>query len=177
MPGFTSPNSAAHAGVAGNTSTAETKRQHRWIFTVFWQGEVANLDKASAFLQKAQRPHAVTEDVLMHHDEEQVHFAGKYHWEPLSLVFYDTVSPFDTSGLIYEWFNKVVQVPTATVATPTEYKKRCQLDMTDGAGSSIEKWGLYNCWPLDVNWNDLDYTNTEIATVDVTMVFDRAILE
>lgn len=175
MPGFATPyDSALHAGRNAPNARAETKRKHRWIFTVFWDGALGNLQNSSVYLQTAQRPHAVTEEAVMHHDEEQVYFAGKYHWEPLSLVFYDSQDPVNTSQAIWDWFNSVVSVPNAAVALPSEYKKQCLLDMTDGSGGSIEGWQIDNCWPIDVNWNDLDYTNTEIQTVDVSMKFDRA---
>lgn len=176
MPGFVGQDyvSAQHSGRDAPQAHAETKRKHRWIFTVFWDGAVAGLGQSSTYLQSAQRPHPVTEEVVMHHDEEQAYFAGKYHWEPISLVFYDVQTPVNASASIYAWFNQVINIPQATVATPASYKKRCVLDMTDGTGSSIEKWILYHCWPIDVNWNDLDYTNTEIQTIDVSMKFDRA---
>jgi len=174
MPGFAIPYSASHAGRDAPNARSESKRKHRWIFTVFWNNDISSLQNSSVYLQSAQRPHAVTEEVVMHHDEEQVYFAGKYHWEPLSLVFYDVQDPVNSSQAIWDWFNAVVDVPNATVALPSDYKKQCKLDMTDGAGGSIELWEIDNCWPIDVNWNDLDYTNTEIQTVDVSMKFDRA---
>lgn len=178
MPGFQGPYaSATHSDQSVPGARAETKRKHRWIFRVFWEGQVAGIAESSVYLQTAQRPHAVIEEAVMHHDEEQAYYAGKYHWEPLSLVFYDVAglegTP-DSSQAIYDWLNAVVEVSQATVSAPSVYKKECQLDMTDGQGEALERWTIYNCWPIDVNWNDLDYTNTEIQTIDVSMKFDRA---
>lgn len=176
MPGFVGPfTSADHAGRKTTSATVETKRKHRWIFSVFWDDAINSIGKCSVYLQSAQRPHAVVEEATMHHDEEQAYFAGKYHWEPINLVFYDTIaSDLDSSAVIWAWFNAVISVPNATVALPSAYKKSCVLNMTNGAGLSIESWKMYNCWPIDVNWNDLDYTNTEIQTIDVSMKMDRA---
>ena len=174
MPGFLAPSSAQHAGKQAPSAKVETKRKHRWMFSVFWDQDI---EPSSTYLQSAQRPHAVVDEAVMHHDEEQAYFAGKYHWEPISLVFYDVQSPIDNSAKIWQWLNKVIQVPNATVSTPAEYKKECVLNMTDGSGVSVEKWQLINCWPIDINWNDLDYTNSEIQTVDVSLKFDRAIQE
>ena len=177
MPGFTNPfSSAEHAGVEVKDARLESKRKHRWIFTVFWEDQ--GLLDTAVYLQSAQRPHAVVEEAVMHHDQEQAYFAGKYHWEPVSLVFYDVgASPgadVNSSDRIYEWFNQVVNVSQATVAPPSIYKKECELAMTDGAGGVAEKWKLRNSWPIDINWNDLDYTNTEIQTIDVSLKYDRA---
>jgi len=180
MPGFATPyRSASQAGRNDFADArSETKRKHRWVFTVFWggggQGSLPSLQNSSIYLQSAQRPHSVTEEVVMHHDQEQVYFAGKYHWEPISLVFYDVQDPINSSQAIWEWLNRVIDVNNAAVSLPREYKKQCKLDMTDGAGGSIEQWEIDNSWPIDLNWNDLDYTNTEIQTVDVSLKYDRA---
>lgn len=175
MPGFNSSpfSSASHAGITTKSARSESRRKHRWIFTVLWE-DGAGMNAVSTYLQSAQRPHAVVEEALMHHDEEQASFAGKYHWEPISLVFYDMVDPVDSSASIYEWFNQVVNVAQATVDVPANYKKTSKLNMTNGGGGSVEEWSMYNSWPIDVNWNDLDYTNTEIQTIDVSLKFDRA---
>lgn len=172
MPGFLAPNSSPHGGQTAPSAKAETKRKHRWVFSVFWDND---LKPAAVYLQSAQRPHAVVEEAVMHHDEEQVYFAGKYHWEPISLVFYDVQKPIDSSDLIWNWFNKVIDVTNVQVEEPANYKKNCELLMTDGDGNQQENWALYNCWPIDINWNDLDYTNTEIQTIDVSLKFDRAV--
>lgn len=172
MPGFLAPNSAQHAGSSVPSAQVETKRRHRWIFSVFWND--SDMQRTSVYLQSAQRPHAVIDEATMHHDEEQAYFAGKYYWEPIELVFYDVQSPIDSSQRIYDWFKEVINVPDATVSLPSEHKKNCALNMTDGQGTSIEEWVLYNCWPKDVNWNELDYTSTEIQTINVSLRFDRA---
>ena len=174
MPGFLAPSSVNHAGQLAPSAKAETKRKHRWVFSVFWDGDISELSRTSVYLQSAQRPHAIIEEAIMHHDEEQSYYAGKYHWEPISLVFYDVQNPVDSSDAIWTWFNNIVNVPNVTVSAPADYKKTCLLEMTDGSGEPVETWALYNTWPIDVNWNELDYTSTEIQTIDVSLKYDRA---
>lgn len=178
MPGFrNSFISAKHADVEVKDAKMESKRKHRWIFKVLWDN-TNDLLTTAVYLQSAQRPHAVVEEAVMHHDQEQAYFAGKYHWEPISLVFYDMgASPnasVNSSNEIWNWFNQVINVSQATVSPPNIYKKESELAMTDGAGGAAEEWKLRNSWPIDINWNDLDYTNTEIQTIDVSLKFERA---
>jgi phage tail-like protein len=75
---------------------------------------------------------------------------------------------------MWDWLNKVTDMNAITVAIPQEYKKQASLVMTKGDGSVSEKWTLFNCWPKELDWKDLDYTNSEIATVAVSMRYDRA---
>lgn len=183
MPGFViaGGGDANRATPLNASATVETRRKHRWYFALLaGGGGVGGPEGSRVYLQSAQRPHSVTEEAVMHHDEEQSYFAGKYHWEPISLVFYDVTSgggangDIDASSEVYEWLNTCVNVYNASVAFPNEYKKDSNLVMTNGDGSTNEAWFLYHSWPIDVNWNDLDYTNTEIQTIDVSMKYDRA---
>ena len=166
MPGF---NVQGGGGDQVKNAKVESRRKHRWKFEC-----PTPIGRKSVYLSSAQRPHAIIDEAIMHHDEEQAAFAGKYHWDPISLVFYDVVGDVDMCALIYQWFNTVINVPNANVATPASYKQTSKLQMTDGQGAAVETWNLYNSWPIDVNWNDLDYSNSEIQTVDVSLKFDRA---
>ncbi len=167
MPGFKINGTGGEAD-----SKVESNRKHRWRFTSI----SGALDKESVYLSSAQRPHVIVDEAIMHHDQEQVYFAGKHHWEPITLVFYDVYTGgANTSSKIWEWFNKAVKVPSASADVPSAYKKDSTLEMTKADGSVQETWKIYNSWAIDVNYNDLDYGNSEIATIDVSMKYDRAV--
>jgi hypothetical protein len=174
MPGFN-----IGGGRDGNepSNVAETRRKHRWLFEVV--GPIQR--EALLFLQKASRPNFKYEEAIMHHDQEQAYFAGKQSWEPITLSWYDAEQNPDVSKQLHNW---IVTVTTGglgagggavTVAVPSAYKKEAKLSMTNGAGAPTETWTLKGVWPQQTNWGDLDYTNTEIQLVEVTMRFDRAI--
>jgi hypothetical protein len=172
MPGFNPPpKSVQHGGLDAPNGLAETKRKHRWIFTMLGEKH----KNACVYLSTAQRPHLTFEEPVMHHDQEVAYFAGKQTWEPITLVFYDTLNPTDTSVEIYEWLYTVCNLENVQVSDPGVYKKTTELGMTDGNGEIIENWTFYHSWPKEVNWNELDYGNTEIGTIDVIMRFDRAL--
>lgn len=181
MPGFVidGGGDANRINRLNASATVESRRKHRWYFSILAGGAGVNgPEQSRVYLQSAQRPHSVTEEAVMHHDEEQAYFAGKYHWEPISLVFYDVTSAgggnADASSEIYRWLNNCVNIYNAAVSFPSAYKKDSLLVMTLGNGTNSELWYMYHCWPIDINWNDLDYTNTEIQTIDVSMKYDRA---
>jgi hypothetical protein len=173
MPGF---NIGGGGGGNEPNNVTETRRKHRWLFEVI--GPIQR--EALLFLQKASRPHFKYEEAIMHHDQEQAYFAGKQSWEPISLSWYDAEQQPDVSSQIFQW---VVEVTTSglgsggggiTVGTPSEYKKEATLTMTDGVGEPSEEWIMKGVWPVDTNWGDLDYTNSEIQLVEVSMRYDRA---
>lgn len=173
MPGF---NIGGGGGGNEPNNVTETRRKHRWLFQVM--GPVAQ--GALLFLQKASRPQFKYEEAVMHHDQEQAYFAGKQSWEPLSIAFYDAEQNPNVSAEIFKWVTSVTTSGLqagggpVTVATPRAYKAQAQLSMTDGAGGVTELWTFNGVWPVQTNWMDLDYTNTEIQLVEVSMRYDRA---
>ena len=173
MPGF------QIGGQGGNqpNNVVETRRKHRWIFETLAQGAFPGGRESLLLLQSASRPHATFEEPEMHHNQEKVYFAGKHSWEPITLVWYDGEQNPDVAKEVYDWLDTGVleSVGSANVNAPNAYKKDSSLQMLDGAGSPTETWQIFGCWPQDINWGDLDYTNTEIQTIEVTMRYDRAV--
>ena len=166
MPGFKINGQGGEAD-----AKIESNRKHRWKFTIISGG----LSKEAVYLSSAQRPHVVVEEAKMEHDQETAYFAGKHHWEPITLVFYDVYGDAKTSSEIWKWFEKAIKVKSASADVPSAYKKDSKLEMTKADGSTQETWDIYHSWAIDANWNDLDYSNSEIATIDVSMKYDRAV--
>lgn len=169
MPGFI----VCGTGNSRIPATLETRRKHRWVFEAIG-GLEGNDQLALLVLQSAQRPNFKLEEPEMHHDQEVARFAGKQSWEPISLKWYDCEQPFDGSRAIYNWLATVVDITRGDVNPPSIYKKQARLSMTNGTGVPSESWTICNCWPKEVNWGDLDYTSTDIATIEAQMRYDRA---
>lgn len=172
MPGF---NVGGGSSSRQKSNTAEPRRKHRWRVTVLGvmnQGELV-------YLQKAARPSFKYEAAEMHHDQEVAYFAGKQSWESITFGFYDIEQPVNVSMKLKDWVTTVTTSfddPAAetAVAIPGDYKKDAILEMTDGQGSATEEWTLFGTWPIETNWNELDYTSNDIAMIDVQVRFDKA---
>ena len=166
MPGF----QITASGGKGPRNTVETRRNHRWLWEVL--GDVST--DVLILLQKAQRPKFVNEEPELHHNQEKAYFIGKQGWEPITMSFYDAEQNPNSAKAIWEWLNVGNIIPSANVSPPLQYKKEGSLQMIDGMGVPTETWRIHGCWPKEVGYSDLDYTNTEIALVEVTLRYDRA---
>lgn len=172
MPGF----NIEGAWAEGPNAVSEVRRKHRWLFTIAGIPDQQR-NRATLYLQKAARPSVKFEPVEMHHDQEKAYFAGKTEWEAITLEFYDAEQDPDVSQWVWDWAcgpQGVVNITAVTVAVPSSYKKKSQLEMRDGAGATTETWTLWNSWPTETNWNELDYTISDIAMVTVVIRYDRA---
>ena len=169
MPGFNVVNAGGDPN--GPSNTIEIRRKHRWLFETL--GPVS--PQALLILQSASRPSFKFEEPEMHHNQEVAYFAGKQSWDPITLVWYDSEQNPDISGEVYNWLGSVTDLQSVTVNTPSAYKSDAQLSVTDGAGNSNEQWNMYGCWPSAVNFQELDYSSTDLLTCEATLRYDRAI--
>jgi hypothetical protein len=182
MPGFKICNYGNNMEGAP-INTYETKRKHRWYFETLGRNGPNMPANVLLVLKTATRPNFVAEEPEMHHNQEVVYFAGKHKWDPCKLSWYDVEQNPDVTMEMWTWLNGVVGLDQALrgsnlpVALPMDYKKNATLTMIDGIGERTETWQMCGCWPKEVNYQELDYSNTEIMLIDVTMRFDRAYLD
>jgi len=115
----------------------------------------------------------------MHHNQEQIYFAGKHTWEALALSWYDVEQNPDVSGAMHDWLEKCMMLTganAANVSVPKEYKAtKSVLRMVKGDNSDSEKWAIYNGWPQAINWGALDYTSSDLQLIEVKFRYDRAV--
>lgn len=170
MPGFR----IAGQG-QGPNSTAEVRRTHRWIFESMTHLQ----QQVLLVLKTASRPSLTFEEPPMHHNQEQVYFAGKHTWEALSLSWYDVEQEPDVSKAMWDWMEKCLILTgndAANVNPPSDYKAtESNLQMRDGLGNPSETWDIYNGWPQQINWGPLDYSSSDLQLIEVKFRFDRAV--
>lgn len=174
MPGFNLGGVGGGYSAAGPSFTTETRRKHRWVFVSLGRGQGTFAQEELLLLQSASRPSFKFEEPEMHHNQEVARFAGKQDWEPITLVWYDAEQNPDVSRGLYLWIESVVNMVSIQVNAPVNYKRSGELAMINGAGATTEQWSLAGTWPSACNWQELDYTSTEIQTIEATMRFDRA---
>lgn len=178
MPGFNiNPFGGGYGDSAqGPSNTIEVRRKHRWVFETLGRGASGQFSQSELLvLQSASRPSFKFEEPEMHHNQEVVRFAGKQDWDPITLVWYDVEQDPDISRGIYHWIETVVNMQSIAVSHPRFYKRTAALLMLDGSGQTTEQWSMMGTWPSAVNWQELDYTSTDLMTCEATMRYDRAV--
>jgi len=157
-------------------SVAEVRRTHRWVFKTI--GTLKNRD-VCLVLKSASRPSITFEEPPMHHNQEQIYFAGKHTWEPLAMAWYDVEQEPDVSKAMWDWMEvcmPLTEGKAANVNTPRAYKSsQADLEMIKGNGDRSEAWEIYNGWPQAINWNALDYSASDLQLIEVKYRYDRAV--
>lgn len=176
MPGFNlGLDGDEYFGGNNPSNNVEIKRRYRWVFRILGTTNSGGWTPAGLLLLlSATRPNLTIEEIEMHSGQEVARFAGKSSWEVCTLTWYDAEQP-DISGAVWSWISTVINIQSQGVAVPASYKKFAQLAMTNGLGVDIENWNMYGAWPTNFNGGDLNYSSNEMATVEATMRFDRAV--
>jgi hypothetical protein len=149
----------------------EPKRQNRWVVEF-----PADLEFAEWMVQTASRPTVNVNETEIPFQNTSTWVAGRSTWDALSITFIDPIGPSATQKVI-QWVRQCIEHSTGRMGYATNYKKNIVLKMLDPAGETVEKWLIEGGFVTSANFGSLDYSADDLATVELTIRFDRAILE
>ena len=148
------------------------KRKFRWLLKI----DDISGDGTNVYApEKSARPSISFKEIEAQHLNETIYFAGKPEWKPINLVLYDTKAP--SNWPVFEWLKLQYDPCTGNWIAPspnTWKKSTAYLEMYNGCGDIIETWVYENIWPNAIEWGELDMANSEYATIDLTLRYDRA---
>ena len=174
--------------------SAEPKRNFRFLVTIGTLGGTNtsggnNGGSVVWFAKNVTSPSynvtSVTHDFL----DNKYYYPGRVEWQTISLTLVDPVSPdavgfvnqilTDTGYLVKD--KQAAQIGNAkTIAKNQAIISGLQdlsIDIIDEEGKSLEKWKLKNPFIESAKFGDLDYTNDELRTVELTIKYDYATCE
>ena len=160
------------------------KRKFRWTFEIIDTGGFpvvtygqGNHNSKTHFCKLASRPSFKFNEQEVQHVSEKVYLPAKPEWDPVNITVYD----LRNNDSVYIWLLNFYQPadgiirPVAAPLGATFPKKIARLYLLDGHGRYIEAWEFQGCWPISINFGDLDYSSSEELTVEFSMRYDRAI--
>ena len=108
-----------------------------------------------------------------------VRLAGKYTWSDLTCQIRDDAGG-NVSRLVGEQLQKQLDfTEMASAAAGIDYKFLTRFEILDGGNGAgepvvLENWEIYGCYLKSVNYNNMDYGTSEVATISMTIRFDNA---
>lgn len=110
----------------------------------------------------------------------KIYYAGRPTWEAVQVVLRDDAAG-NVSRLIGEQLQKQFDfMEQASASSGIDYKFLTRLEMLDGGNGTIEPtvletWELYGCFLTNVNYNEMDYSSNDAATITLSLRYDNAI--
>jgi len=157
------------------------KRKNRWLFFIDNVSARKKEDGSGCPCLppfKGGRPGLTFKEMDAQHINETIYFPSKPDWKPINLSLYDIKK---NKNPVIEWIKKAYEVSkdgSTWKPSASGFKiGKCELELYDGCGETIEKWVLENVWPNSIEFGDLDMSSSEVVTIDLTLRYDRAYLE
>lgn len=121
-------------------------------------------------------PHSTTEKLTINRGNTQVHYAGKTTFSDGKVVVHDYIGA-DVKGLLMKWRNLVFDPSTEKTGLAGDYKFNGTLVEYTPEYQVVRTYNLYGCWPSALSEADYDHDSTELKTIDMTLIFDKAVLD
>lgn len=126
------------------------------------------------------RPQVEFDEIEIPIYNSRLYLAGKHTWQEVTVNLRDDASG-QVAKLVGEQLQKQLDfVEQASAAAGVDYKflTRCEiLDGGNGAATPtvLETWEMYGCFLRSVNYNELNYANSEAVTITMNIRFDNAL--
>jgi hypothetical protein len=160
-------------GAIGSRPALSFKRKFRWTFAV---NNVCNGKNVSPeFVKLAARPNISIEETEINYLHGKTWIPGKGTWETITVTYYDVATR--DNATLWTWLAAVYQFNNPTTlfmgSARQDYSGTGVLTMYDGCGTVIETWTLGHLWPTAINFGELDYSNSEECTIELTLRYSQ----
>ena len=146
----------------------EPKLQNRFIMYI--EGVPAYLIKG------AGRPNISFNPITLDHINIKRKVKGKGEWQDISIKLYDPIVP-SAAQAVMEWVRLSHESVTGRDGYSDFYKKDITFHVLGPVGDKVEEWTLKGAYIQNAKFSDMDYTGEDLATVDLTLTYDYAILQ
>jgi len=138
---------------------------------------VMEIDSIPSYLVKAaNRPTIQFETISLDHINVKRKLQGKADWQDLTITLYDPIVP-SAAQKVMDWIRLGHESITGRRGYADFYKKDITFYLLGPVGDKIEQWTLKGAFIQQANFGELDFSSNEVATIELTLSYDYAILE
>ena len=148
----------------------EPLRKNRWLLRF-----PADLGIQEWWLSSAKRPSIKQNETEIPFLNTSTYVVGRYTWDTIQVTLRDPIGP-SASQAVMEWIRLHSESVTGRQGYAAGYKRDVELEMLDPTGVVVSKWILKNTMCTTSDFGDLDYKQDDLATIQITLRFDYAIL-
>lgn len=163
----------------------EPKRNYRFLVEITGLGP-GGQDSVQWWARTFKVPSYDISEATHDFMDNKYYFPGRLTWADVNLTLVDPVSPnavaLTNQVIIDSGYD--IKGKAELVAPSTMSKSRAKLALgevvvriLDSEGNNLEVWTLKNPFIKAVSFSDLDYTNDDLRTIDVTFRYDWAVCD
>ena len=149
----------------------EPLRKNRWLFRF-----PSDLGIMEWWLSSAARPTINQTETEIPFLNTSTWVLGRYTWNAIQVSLRDPIGP-SASQAVMEWVRLQSESVTGRQGYAAGYKRDVEIEMLDPTGVVVQKWILKNAFLQgDVNFGNLDYSSSDLATIEFTLRYDFAVM-
>jgi len=138
---------------------------------------VMEIDTIPSYLVKAaNRPTIQFETIALDHINVKRKLQGKGDWQDITITLYDPIVP-SAAQKVMDWIRLGHESITGRRGYADFYKKDITFYLLGPVGDKIEQWTLKGAFIQQANFGELDFSSNEVATIELTLSYDYAVLE
>ena len=144
-------------------------RKFRWLFFI---PDISAEGTNALPPEKGARPSLAFKEIEAQHLNEIIYYPSKPDWKQITLTLYDLKK---NTNPVFNWLKEKYDPYNGTWKVGENFKKPiARLQMYDGCGNVQENWIFENVWPNNIEWGELDMSDSSYVTVELTLRYDRA---
>jgi hypothetical protein len=165
-------------GSKSNPLNFTLKRKFQWQFMINNITSSATDDSDPLPCIRASRPKLNFREMQAEHLNETIYYPSKPDWQTIQITLYDRC--INANHPVWAWVTQQYD-PSSTGCSAwypcidnLSYKPCADLQLYDGCGNIVEQWAIEHCYPLTVDFGELDMNSSDVVTAEVTLRYDRA---
>ena len=147
----------------------EPKRSNRFIMRFD-----SSLGISEWFVESTSRPSITIKSTDIPFLNTKTYVAGQFEWAEITVTLRDPIGP-SAAQAVMEWVRLHAESVTGRMGYAAGYKKDIELEMLDPTGVVVEKWILQGCFITNLNFQELDYSRDDLASIQCSLRMDRCI--
>lgn len=156
------------------------KLKYRYRVTFLNFGVSGSTTEMTKMVKTFARPQVTFEEGTIDVYNSKIKYAGKPSWGDAALVLRDDATG-QVSKLVGEQLQKQFDfMEQASARSGIDYKFQTNIEILDGGNGALapevlETWELYGCFLSEANYNEMDYSSSEVLEINLTIKFDNAL--
>ena len=161
-------------------TTLMPKLQYRFRVSFNNIGDGGKTSEVTQNVISSSRPNLTHEEVVIDSYNSKMYLAGKHTWEPVTIVFRDDMNSNVIKQLGAQLNKQVDHADQASSISGAAYKFETVIETLDGANGSVkpktfDEWKLQGCFISQVQYGDLNYADSNMVQVTLTIRYDHAL--
>ena len=160
-------------------TTLMPKLQYRFRVSFTNMGDKNRKSETTQNVISASRPNLTHEEVVIDSYNSKMYLAGKHTWEPVTVVLRDDMNSHVIKELGAQLNKQVDHADQQSAKAGSSYKFETIIETLDGANGTtkpetFDKWQLQGCFISNIQYGDLNYADSSMVQVTLTIRYDHA---